>query len=164
MLGLVATMLVASHASAEENATSPPGVEPSPPQVVQPTIMDRVFGERSLGDIARELLSRFVDEQRAEFDRVAERYTRLVEFTKRLEARDEAEFEARAARYEKLRAFTRKLEVEQAEREARDFEARVDLVLREQAFTRELERRRAQSAGPTDIAPGPAHWPLYERD
>jgi hypothetical protein len=125
--------------------------------------MERWFGEHSFGDLARKLFSRFVDEQRAEFDRVAERYTRLVEFTKRLEARDEAEFEARAARYEKLRAFTRKLEVEQAAREERDFEVRVDLVLRERAFTQELERRRAQSAGAPEMAP-PTHWPLYERD
>jgi len=160
---LVATVLVVSHASAEERA-APASVEPSPPPIVEATIMDRLFGKRSLGDLAREMLSQFIDEQRADFERVAERYTKLVEFTKRLEARDEAEFEALATRYEKLRAFTRRLEAEQAEREARDFETHVDLVLRERAFTRELERRRAQSAGPAEIAPGPAHWPLYERD
>jgi hypothetical protein len=161
---LVATVLVASHASAEESAAPPAGVEPSPTPVVEPTVTERLFGKRPFGDFARELLSQIVDEQRAEFDRVAERYTRLVEFTKRLEARDEAEFDALATRYEKLRAFTRKLEAEQAEREARDFEARVDLVLRERAFTQELERRRAQSAGPADTSPNPTHLPLYERD
>ncbi len=126
--------------------------------------MERVFGKRTFRDFARAWLSQLVDEQRAEFDRVADRYTRLIEFTKRLEARDEAEFEARAARYERLRAFTRRLEAEQAERESRDFEAKVDLVLRERAFTQELERRRAQGTPPADASPSPQRWPLYERD
>ena len=162
---MVGIVLIASHASAEETVASSSGAQPEPAAIAEPGIVDRVFGVRALRDFARGLLVQFIDEQRAEFDRMAERYAKLVEFTKRLEERDEAEFEARAARYEKLRAFTRKLEAEQAEREARDFEAHVDLVVRERAFTRELERRRAESTNPADTSsPGSANRPDYQRE
>ena len=134
-------MLVVSNASAEESV-APPAV-------------------RAFRDFARGLLVQIIDEQRAEFDRITDRYVKLIEFTKRLEARDEADFEEKAARYERLRAFTRELEAEQAEREARDFEARVDLVIRERAFTRELERRRAAEV---DTSTGTGHPLLYRRE
>jgi hypothetical protein len=162
---LVGVVLVASHASAEEAGVAPASAEPTSAAMVEPGVVDRLFGMRALRDVARELLARVIDGPRAEFDCLTDRYARLVEFTKRLEARDEAEFEARAARYERLRAFTRKLEAEQAEREARDFDAQVALAVRERAFTRELERRRAESAVPADSSStGPARWPLYHRE
>lgn len=159
---MVGTLLLVSPAAAEENPTSSVASETAAPGS-EPATIDRIFGSRALGDFVRGLLSRFVDEQRAEFDRVAERYTKLVEFTKHLEARDEAEFEARAQRYERLRLLTSKLEAEQAAREERDFDAHVALVVRELAFTRELERRRAVGTWQTDSPAGSDHWPLYER-
>jgi hypothetical protein len=160
-LGVV---FVAVHASAEEAGASPSGAETGSTAIAGPGFVDRLFGIRELRGFAHELLVQLVDGPRAEFDRLTERYAKLVEFTKRLEARDEAEFEARAIRYERLRAFTRRLEAEQAEREERDFEAQVALAVRERAFTQELERRRAEAAATADTSTGSDHWPLYQRE
>jgi hypothetical protein len=159
----IGIVLLVSRAGAEENPTAAVGSEGAR-ALSQAGFADRLFGGRSLGGFVRDLLSRLMDEQRAEFDRIADRYSRLVELTKHFEERDEAEFEARAERYERLRLLTRKLESEQDAREERDFEARVNLVVRELAFTQELERRRAVSTWPTEAPSSSDHWPLYERE
>src|SRR5436189_4545800 len=164
----IAMLLFVSRAGAEENGAPPAEATATPADATANSappsgIVDRIF-KRGFRELAAELFSRFIDEQRSEFDRVAERYSKLVEFTERLEARDEAVFNERAEKLERLRLFTSRLEKEQTEREEHEFEARVALFAREVAFTRELERQRASDVADPESRPlDPERWRLYER-
>lgn len=158
LLGIA--MLVA-EAHAEER--TPPQTEVTPPVVTTPTVVDRLLGKPALADLAAALLSRFVSDQRAEFDRLAVRYSKLVQFTKSLEARDEAEFNARAERFERLHLFTRRLEAERVAEETRNFDAHVELVLREIAFTKQLEHLHATGPEAPDRGSDGIRDRLYQR-
>lgn len=104
------------------------------------------------------------ERENAIVEQIAERYARLVQFTRQLQARADAEFGERAERYMRLRELTRRLEREQAEQEAQSFDARLELFLRKRAFMRRLtEGRTATRTEAPDRGGASSHDELYTR-
>lgn len=154
-------LLFTPPAAAEESTSAPPA---QPGLVGGRALLDFACDAHVACRIATRLVSRFIDEGRAELQRFADRYAAVADATRAPEVPEAEAFRAKFERYVKFQDFNRRLAAERAAREAQEFDAQVALVLRELAFTKRLAEKRATASGRFEDVPSDSQREnLYQR-